>query len=201
MMALTRKEEIWLACKQKTCCYAAFVLPSGRDVWRISRTLQAPPSTFLVYFESPQPQPDAFILDASGLKFRLALSKQQSRRTKSAPPCIFLMKTRQGHHRCGLGDLRPQVCRSFPSEIADGLVRIDPDTGCTCRKWSLSDVDIDEEKSRVEQRLRDYNEYCAVVQHWNQQAATELADAPPGMGFDFYDYLDFLLEAYDEISA
>ena len=199
--ALTRKEEIWLACKQKSCCYAAFVLPSGRDVWRISRALMAPPWTFLIYFQSPQPRPDGFILDASGRQFRLALSKQPSRRTKTPPPCIFLMKTRQGHHRCGLGDLRPQVCKSFPSEMSEGIVRIITDTGCTCHKWSLSDVDIEEERSRVEVRHSEYEEYCGVVQRWNRYAATELAAAPPDSAFDFYDYCEYLLANYDELKV
>ncbi len=196
---LTRKEETWLACKQKTCCYAAFVLPSGRDVWRISRTLMAPPWTFLVYFQSPQPRPDSFILDDSGRQFRLALSKQPSRRTKTAPPCIFLMKTRQGYHRCGLGDLRPQVCKTFPSDMIDGVVTVSSNTGCACRKWSLADVDIEEEKPRVETRRRDFDEYCGVVQHWNAFAASTLSSAPPESAFDFFDYCNYLLDAYDEM--
>ena len=198
---LTRKEEIWLACTQKSCCYAAFVLPSGRDVWRISRALMTPPWTFLIFFQSPQPRPDGFILDTSGRQFRMALAKQPSRRTKTPPPCIFLLRTRQGCHRCGLGDLRPQVCKSFPSEMSEGILHIEADTGCTCRKWTLTDLDIEEEKPKVEQRQREYNEYCAINQRWNQYAVVELASAPPDSAFDFQDYCNYLLDAYDELEG
>ncbi len=198
---LTRKEATWLACKEKSCCYSAFVLPSGRDVWLISRTLMTPPWTFLIFFQTPQPRPDSFVLDSSGMHFRIALSKQPSRRTKTPPPCIFLMKTRRGHHRCGLGDLRPLVCKTFPSEIVDGLVRISGEIGCTCRQWSLTDVDIEEERVRVEARHRDFMEYCGVVAHWNEYALEALASAPPDSAFDFFDYCNYLLDAYDDLES
>src|SRR4051812_40494295 len=143
---INQKEATWLACKPKTCCYNAFVLVSGRDVWRISRALGTAPWTFLIYFQSQEWRPDTFILDKTGRQFRLALTKQPaSKRRKSPPPCIFLMKTRNGHHRCGLGDLRPQVCKTFPIENVGGVLCIPGKTGCTCRTWSLADVDLREE--------------------------------------------------------
>ena len=194
---LTRKEEIWLSCKQKTCCYAAFVIPSGRDVWRISRTLDAPPWTFLVYFQAPGPRRDAFLLQPGGPAFRLALAKGASRRTKRPPPCIFLLKTRQGHHRCGLGDGRPSVCKSFPSELVDGVLCVRPDSGCACRVWSLADVDIAEETAAVTLRQAESEEYCAVVARWNARVGA----APPDAQFDFFGFCDFLLETYDALAA
>ncbi len=194
---ISRKEAIWLACEKKTCCYTAFVIPTGRDVWRISRTLDTPPWSFLIYFQTPQPRRDAFLLDASGRQFRLALAKQPSRRTKSPPPCIFLMRTRHGFHRCGLGDLRPGVCQSFPSELVSGVLCLRPDSGCTCRQWALADVDIAEETARVEARQVDGEEYCAVVARWNEQVLA----APDGASFDFLDYCTFLLGAYDAMAS
>lgn len=191
------KEAIWLACKRKTCCHTAVVIPTGRDVWRIARTLQAPPWSFLVYFPSPTPRRDAFLLDHSGMQFRLAFGKRLSRHTKTPPPCIFLMRTRQGHHRCGLGDLRPLVCKTFPCELADGVLAIGAETGCTCREWSLVDVNIDAETALIAERQADAEEYCAIVAAWNAQVRDTSADAR----FDFRDWCDFLLAAYDEIAA
>jgi len=195
--ATTRKEATWLACKQKSCCYAAFVLPSGRDIWRISRTLDMPPWAFVVYFQSPEPRPDAFMLDPAGPRFRLALAKQRSRRTKTPPPCIFLLRTRQGHHRCGLGDLRPVVCKSYPAELVSGVLCLRNDGGCTCRAWSLTDVEIAEETALVEERQAGYAEYCAVIARWNALVAS----APPEASFTFFDFCQYLLEAYDEIDT
>lgn len=190
------KEALWLACKQKNCCYTAFVLPSGRDVWRITRALQTPPWTYLVYFQSP-PRPDSFILDNSGLHFRMALAKGPTRRKKSPPPCIFLLHTRNGQHRCGLGALRPETCRAYPSEMVAGVLCVRNDGGCTCRTWSLSDVNIEEERARVEKRYDDFQEYCAVVGLWNEN----VANAPPEVSLDFYDFCNFLLDAYDQIEG
>jgi Fe-S-cluster containining protein len=195
--SLTQKEAIWLACKAKSCCYSSFVLPSGRDVWRISRVLDMQPWAFVVYFQTPKPRPDSFILDGSGRHFRIALAKQQSRRKKTPPPCIFLLRTRNGYHRCGLGDLRPQVCHSFPSDLMNGVLCVPNDTGCTCRKWSLADVDITEETRAVEARQAEYQEYCSLVAFWNEQVAS----APEGSTFAFVDFCEFLLDAYDQLDV
>jgi Fe-S-cluster containining protein len=196
-ITLTRKEAIWLACKAKRCCYEAIVVPTGRDVWRIARALDAAPWSFLVYFRTPAPARDAFVLDRSEPPFRLALAKQPSRRTKSAPPCVFLLHTRDGAHRCGLGDLRPLVCRSFPSEVVDGVLSVRNDGGCTCRRWALADVDIAEERALVEARQDDAEEYCGIVAGWNARVAA----APDGARFDFLDYCAFLMERYDALAA
>ena len=192
-----RKEALWLACKPKTCCHSAFVIPSGRDIWRISRTLEAPPWTFLVYFASPVPRRDAFTLTPDGPLFRLALAKAPSRHSKTPPPCIFLLRTRQGHHRCGLGDGRPAVCRSFPSVLVDGVLTLQASTDCTCHRWSLPDVDITEEMARVQIQQADVAEYCNVVADWNARVRA----APPETVFTFFDYCEALLTAYDTLAA
>ncbi len=196
-LPITQKEAVWLACKPKTCCYNRFVIVSGRDVWRISRALGTAPWSFLIYFLSQQPQPDSFIMDRSGRHFRLALTKQPaSKRRKSSPPCIFLLKTRNGHHRCGLGDLRPQVCQTFPIEEISSVLCIPGETGCACRTWSLADVDLQEEAPSIRARQNDFIEYVDVVQHWNAQVAA----APEGQQFDFLGYCKYLLQAYDSIA-
>ena len=198
LLTPTRKESLWLACKQKTCCYAA-VIPTGEDVWRISRTLDTPPWTFLVYFQSPQPRRDAFVLDHSERTFRIALGKgpKKSPRSKKPAPCAFLLELRGGQHRCGLGDLRPNVCRSFPSELVEGVLCIRPDHGCTCREWSLADVDQGEELDTLEERQGDAETYCHVVANWNARVQA----TPEDTTFDFTDFCDYVLRAYDELNV
>ncbi len=195
--SVSRKEAIWLTCKRKTCCHTAVVIPTGRDIWRIARTLNTPPWSFLVYFPSPVPRRDAFLLDRSGRQFRLALGKRPGRRTKTPPPCIFLLRTRQGYHRCGLGELRPLVCKTFPCDLSDGVLGIYDETGCTCRDWSLVDVDIAEETALIATRQADAEEYCAVVARWNAQVLA----APDNAPVDFPAYCDYLLTAYDALPA
>jgi hypothetical protein len=192
----TRKEAIWLACKQKSCCYGT-VIPTGQDVWRISRALETPPWSFLLYFQTPQPRRDAFALDRSGRRFRIALAKgPRGRGSASRPaPCVFLLKLRGGQHRCGLGDLRPAVCQSFPAEMVEGVVCIRPDNGCVCREWTLADVDLTEEMAVIENRQADVETYCDVVAKWNDRVET----APEDRNFDFTDFCEFLLESYNSI--
>lgn len=215
LLAPTRKESVWLACKQKTCCYAA-VIPSGEDVWRIARALETPPWTFLVYFQSPQPRRDAFFLDRSGRTFRIALARGKQGagragsktggtatggaspgRPKRPAPCIFLLQLRRGQHRCGLGDLRPAVCRSFPSELVEGVVCVRPDHGCVCREWSLADVDIEQEMEILGERQEDAEVYCQVVANWNARVMT----SPEDDVFDFTEFCAYLVSAYDSIHA
>ncbi len=143
------------------------------------------------------PRRDAFLLTPDGPTFRLALAKGGGRRSKTAPPCIFLLRTRQGHHRCGLGDGRPAVCRSFPSVLVDGVLTLQADSGCTCRRWALPDVDIVEETVRVQTQQADVAEYCAVVATWNARVTA----ASPETVFTFFDYCEALLDAYDALDV
>ncbi len=196
MPTVTDKEAIWLACKRKTCCHTAVVIPTGRDVWRVARTLDIPPWSFLVVFPSPTPRRDAFLLDQSGRQFRLAFAKRATRHTKTPPPCIFLLRTRQGHHRCGLGDLRPLVCKTFPCAVTDGVLSVQDGADCTCRDWSLTDVDIEEERTLIAERQADSEEYCAIVARWNAQVSA----APPDVAFDFPTYCDHILAVYDALA-
>ena len=191
---LTRKEMAWLACGDKSCCHNSVVIPTGRDVWRIARALAAPVRSFLMYFPSAGARRDAFVLDDSGASFRIALGKGAGRRRP--PPCIFLLRTRSGQHRCGLGELRPQVCRALPAELEAGVLGLSNDGRCTCRTWILADVDIAEETALVETRQRDAEEYCAVVARWN----ASVADAPTGTTFSFEDYCGYLLASYDGLA-
>jgi Fe-S-cluster containining protein len=195
--ALTTRETLWLTCKQKSCCYASLVVVTGRDVWRISRALGAAPWTFLLYFGSPQPMPDSFILDKSGRHYRLALAKGASKRKKLPPPCMFLIKTRDGHHRCGLGELRPQACRTFPLRSAAGMVSVMPDTGCVCRDWTLAEVDVEEEKAGLKARFDEYVEYSSLVETWNRG----VMDLPDDDTVDFYQYCEFVMRSYSRAES
>jgi Fe-S-cluster containining protein len=192
----TTREQHWLACSAKSCCHGTNIVPTGRDVWRISRTLEVPPWSFLRYFPSPDVRGDAFALDGAGPRYRLILSKQESK--KKQAPCIFLTRTRHGHHRCGLGDLRPAACQAFPADLVGGVLCMRNDVGCTCRTWTMVDVDVGEARAAVLKREAEAEEYRSVVAEWNERAAIMAAR---GKEIDFFEYCDFLIDAYDAIAA
>jgi Fe-S-cluster containining protein len=189
------REATWLACSAKSCCHAALVVPTGRDVWRIARALEVPPWSFLRYFPTSQPVDDAFALDAGDRRYRLLLGKRESR--KKQPPCIFLTRTRHGHHRCGLGELRPAVCRSFPADLVGGVLCMANDLGCTCRTWTMVDVEVDEARAAVLRREAEAAEYRSLVAEWNRRIAL----GRPGQETDFFAYCDFLIDAYDALAV
>jgi hypothetical protein len=195
--SLTRKEEIWLACARKDCCYAPVVVPTGRDIWQIARSLETPPWSFVRYFATPTLRPDAIRLDRTERLYRLVLAKGPTRRTKRPAPCIFLLRTRRGDHRCGLGSLRPAACQAFLADSVGGVVRVANDAGCSCRQWSLADVDLVEEAAAVKRRQQEAREYHAIVAEWNEG----VRQSAPDQSVDFLAYCDFLLDRYDRIAA
>src|SRR5438132_2779942 len=95
----------------------------------------------------------------------------------------------------------------------EGGICVLPNTRCSCREWSLGDVNITEERELVEQRRDDLMEYCSVVARWNAHVAS-VASATPGAasgtnegaeagedGPDFMTYCRYLLSIYDQIEA
>ena len=96
-----------------------------------------------------------------------------------------------------LGALRPGVCKSFPSELVSGVLCVQNNRGCTCRRWALADVEIEEETALVRAQQRDYAEYAQVVASWNAL----IAGAPPDAEITFFDYCEYLMEAYGEIRS
>jgi Fe-S-cluster containining protein len=192
---LSRKEALWLSCARKSCCQSGLVIPTGRDIWRLARALGVSPDSYLMCFETPVPRRDAFALDRSGRRFRLALAKRPDPKHRDRASCIFLLRTRQGHHRCGVCSIRPGVCRAFPSNLPEGVLCVGSDD-CACRTWSLADVDIAEERALVEARQRDAEEYCDLVARWNDRVETTPGEATLEVG----EFCNFLLAAYDGLA-
>lgn len=193
---LTYREGIWLACKLKTCCYERLVTVTGRDIWRITRALDVDPWSFLICFEAPA-GPETFILGHDHVHYRLALADGSGRHLNRAKPCIFLMRTRRGHRRCGLGSLRPFSCRSFPVQLVDGELCVPQTTPCSCRDWILSEVDIEQERPLVHELEDAREEYTTMVARWNEHVLSTPAD----LSFDLIDFCSALMTAYDGIAA
>src|SRR5215471_5837278 len=159
--------------------------------------MDVPVWSFVSYFAPSDERPDSFALDSTGPRYCLLLNKRRSRRTRTPPPCTFLLRTRRGYHRCALGDLRPRACQAYPSELVEDVVCLRLDGGCTCRRWALADVTIPTERSLVQARRAELEEYCAILTRWNAFVAE--ADSPSDT--DFVAFCAYLLRAYDERAA
>jgi Fe-S-cluster containining protein len=159
------KELLWLGCREKSCCHNSKVIVTGRDLWRIAQALEAAPWDFTQYCEALPGAPDGFQLAPGGPCYQIVLAKRGRVSAKGAP-CVFLWKLADGHAQCGLGGLRPLVCRSYPSLLVDGMLCVES-SSCTCRRWGLVDMDQRAERALLGQVLGEAEEYSAVVARWN----------------------------------
>jgi Fe-S-cluster containining protein len=195
-MACSIKQALWHSCRQKTCCAFYTVFPTGLDIWRIATTLHVPPWVFTTPVPAAADAPDGFALDHSDQRFRTALTKVPVKGKRPAP-CVFLMHTADGFARCGLGELRPSPCHSFPAILINGVLYLMNDGGCTCRTWSLSDVDIDCETTLVGEELRTREMDYKVVANWNAYVS-RAADEEV---FTYPDFCRYLLDIYTQLAA
>jgi hypothetical protein len=188
------KEQRWLTCAEKRCCYATTVYPSGADIHRIATTLFVPPWHFTVAVRTADGAPDGFALDRSPARYRAALAKGTPAHA-GAEPCTFLIFALDGAARCGLGELRPGPCKSFPSYLVDGEVRLIDDV-CSCRQWTLADVDRDAEKELLLQEARDRATYRRVIENWNGFVSRESGEE----ALEYADFCRYLLDAYAQLA-
>jgi Fe-S-cluster containining protein len=183
------RQLLWLACREKSCCTHYAVMPTAADLWRISRAVELPVWTFTRYTDAKPGAPGAFALDAEGPRFQIVLAK---RREESPAPCVFLWRARDGHAQCALGDARPIVCRSYPVVLDGGIVCVGDHRGCTCRTWTESAIDDDEDRSLLLRLERERAEHAELVAEWNAVVARE------PRGRDYPEFCEYLLNACAE---
>ena len=179
---------LWLSCATKRCCSLRTVLPTGADIWRIATHLQVPPESFLRAIPSPTGASDAFILDSTRQPLHAALARRSQ---KARADCIFLMQLGERAARCGLGELRPLSCHTFPAVGAPDMISIDETQMCTCRIWSLADLDRPHISTLLRQTDHEQQQYRAVIAAWN--ALVDNASA--GTRFSFGDFCDYVVSA------
>jgi Fe-S-cluster containining protein len=156
---------------------------------RLARMLRLEPWVFTAAVPVDGPYPDAFALGRSDQRYRLALIRVTSE-ARPEPACTFLIRLPDGAARCGLGESRPMPCRTFPSELVDGNLRVGGEA-CTCRKWTLDDVDALEERALLEVEGVMRRRYETIVAQWNDYA-TGVDDA----NLTHRDFCSFLISAY-----
>lgn len=183
------KELICLSCRQRTCCYYYRVNVTGYDVWRVSKMLDIPSWGYVTYTDAEPDREEAFILDQSGTRYELVLMKTTDPRRFSA--CVFLLKTNDGEHRCGIGDLRPDQCRIYPVYFKDEVAGVINDTEGCSRVWCIAEIDIDAERKNTMIYNQRKLEYLEVVSQWNQWVWSNKERE-----FNFYEFCNYLENRY-----
>ena len=190
----TTKDALFLGCKEKACCSWYSVTLSGADVYRIWRSTGLDPIAFCVYADARKSSDTWFALEPRGTPYQLMLAKRGTAETASRPPCVFLWRLPDGHAQCGLGDVKPGVCRTFPSLLVNGVLCTGDRAGCTCSFPMLASADRAEEIRRLRSAESEMSEYRDLLDQWN--ARLDAANRP----WTFDEFLSWLLEAYADRS-
>ena len=109
---------------------------------------------------------------------------------------MFLIHTPDGTARCGLGDLRPASCHSFPCSLVDGAIRLTNDM-CACRTWTPGDIEVERETALLRAEATARAAYRQVVASWNDRVETSV-DVER---FGFQDFLRYVLDAHARLEA
>jgi Fe-S-cluster containining protein len=169
---VSNRERICLGCREKTCCSYYTVTVTARDLLRIARAMQLSPSEFLVYHTLPEGEKDGFLLHPGGPLWALALARR-SLPDETASPCIFLLRTNDRHGLCGLGDLRPGQCHTYPAYLVDGFVALANNPAACVRTWSYGDLDLEEERRKLGRFKIEEAEHGRLVEEWNRRVREE----------------------------
>ena len=157
--------------REKTWCAQATVPVTGADLTRICRTLQIEPTDVvrtvpITTTDVPQDTDSTAVRVGSGRLVTMVLTSQPT-------GCTFLVRTRNGALRCGLGDDAPAACRAFPSPAS-----------------SMSVADVAE-----------LDEWHGVVARWNEFVVNAgVADSAATEEFTD-DFLRYVLDVYAELRA
>lgn len=186
-------ELLWLSCAAKRCCSLRTVRLTGGDLWRIATRLEVPPLAFVRAVPAAPDATDGVLLALDGPPLHLALARRAVTGRQAA--CVFLMHIRDDLARCGLGALRPLACQAFPASGGDGMLQISEEHGCTCRAWSLADLDRPAAAALLAQQTAERALDLPLIETWNAQVAAQ-AISPSLAQFCAY-----LLHAYASQAA
>ena len=162
---------------------------TGDDVTRIARALSLEPWFFTELIPAADASADGLSLEAGGALHHLVLKRAAFAESASGETCSFLIHLADGSARCGLGALRPGVCRVFPARRAQDSIALEPG-GCTC-DWSAVPIERSaEQELAAAESARE--RYVEVVARWN----SFVGKSAPATPFSARDFGRFLLDAY-----
>lgn len=178
---------LWQHCAAKHCCCVRTVLPTGADIWRIATALRAPPESFLRLV--PAPSSHGFALDHAQPLVYPALARRAL--SSRSAQCVFLLQFGDQASRCGIHSLRPLPCQSFPAVGVAGQIEIDAAPGCTCRSWSVAEIDREAVSALLQQEAGERERYHEVMRAWNTAVALTKRR------YTFSNVCQYLLEVYE----
>lgn len=149
------------------CCHDYTVTVTGYDVWCIANHLRLDPHQFLVCFLADKPDSKGFKLGGCDKKFEIALATRKIDGAVDKKQCVFWLSLLEGYGRCGIYEVRPLVCQTYPAYLSHGLVHLRTDALCPERSWNLSTMDLPYWRQRLLRFHMETDIYSSVIEQWN----------------------------------
>ncbi len=166
------RSAICLSCQEKPCCSYYTVTVTTHDLLRITTTMQLAASDVLTCQPAAEDDKSGFLLGPGGAKHAIALAKRDLV-DETVSPCLFLLRTNDHHAICGLGDLRPAQCKTFPAYLSGGLVALAHNPPGCVRAWSYGDIDVEEQQRELARACAEAAAHEALVERWNEQVRAD----------------------------
>lgn len=189
LIASESKQVICQNCEPRSCCYHYRVHLTGDDLFRIASLLDLAPEQFVTWVETPSDDPEGFALDASGDRYALVLAKSSDPRRFGG--CVFLVRSNDGAHRCGLDDLKPSQCALYPAYVHEGMVRVINNPAGCWRTWSVAELDVATEHQRADYYAEQKVQYQHCIKAWNERVTNY-----PNRQFEFREFCDHVQNHY-----
>lgn len=178
------------------CCRLYHVGVYASDVYRISRALALPMSD-IADLRLNDPRDENVILDGAAAEgerghYGLGLRKVPDPDPKYPHRCLFLV-TLGARGRCGIYDVRPGVCRVYPTTSWSGIVGVDGGGRyCPPPGWQLRMVDQPLARSRWVEVRAHRALHVAIAGAWNNRL---ISQKERGSEATFIDFIERVLEA------
>jgi Fe-S-cluster containining protein len=150
--------------------------------------LHVPPESFLRTIRADAAGEDVVLLAPNGAPVYVTLARRVVKGRQAA--CVFLMQI-DDVARCGLGGLRPLPCQSFPATGEAGLLCLPEQHICTCRAWSIADLDRAMVKVQLEREAAERARDRRLIQEWNIQVTNTTRTS-----YTLADFCDYVIHAY-----
>ncbi|MCX4703061.1 hypothetical protein [Streptomyces sp. NBC_01373] len=179
----TRAE--WHASRTEHLCTRGARFVTGSDIVRLSRALALEPWHMTQTAPAAADDPTGIVTDGGRRRVNLRLANGPN-------GCVFLLRTSGGLGHCGLGELAPVSCRSFPAHLAEGIPPASSKPQVGSRQ--LTEEDLDQEMLARAKRdwSADRDHWFEVVKRWNALSEESESDDEPGIR----DFQRYLLESH-----
>lgn len=168
------------------CCRSFNLVIDGFDAYRLARSLTLRILDFaeLRWAETADDE-HRIVLDGNAARhYRMVLIRVPDLHPEHPLRCVFLINVGD-RARCGVYDLRPGMCRTYPSHVSEGLVATNGGKYCPPNAWRLETMNLPYFRLQHQFKAQQRAIYHRLIEHWNNRVSA----ARRRTSDDFFAYL------------